>query len=176
MSLTYATLQDLLIQREERTQQWRNDLFDQAVDFSGSLKEKLLPPDAPITLPSGSETRLPFQLGEPVDTIGQPKVCGELCNPGFEKFISKGALSFSVTLSFEKTDPIRSIVCSCMVRFHDGQPKFGFGKALEAVSNWYTLDDAVSAFLERIEAAYHSDSYARSDEPPVGFVHLQAET
>ncbi|MFK7859257.1 MAG: hypothetical protein AB8B64_10560 [Granulosicoccus sp.] len=174
MSLTYSCLQDLLIARNERTQQWQNDLFDQAVEFSEALKEKLSPPQEPIVLPTTSDTWLPFQLSEPVEAESQPTIRAPLSKPGFEKYITKGALNFSIVLSFEKTIPSCSIVCSCVVRFNDDMAKFGFGESIEVVSNWYALDDAVLAFLERIEAAYHSDSYARSDKPPVGFVHLLA--
>ncbi|MFK8080675.1 MAG: hypothetical protein AB8B97_10350 [Granulosicoccus sp.] len=176
MSLTYASLQQLLIERQEKTQQWQSDLFNQAVEFSEALKQKLAPPENPIQLPSGSDTWPPFQLSEPVVIDGQASLANPLTHSGFEKFIAKGALSFSIVLSFQETKPSCSIVCSCVVRFNEDKAKFGFGEAIEVVSNWYTLDDAVIAFQERIEAAYHTDSYARSDKPPVGFFHLQADS
>ncbi|MFK7992992.1 MAG: hypothetical protein AB8B87_02560 [Granulosicoccus sp.] len=175
MSLTYADLQDLLIQREERTQQWRDELYDKAVEFSVALEAKMSPPTDPIKLPSTTDVWPPFQLSVPVEVEETPSIRGQLVRPGFEKYISQGALRFSIVLSFENEGPLCSIVCSCMVRLHEGVSKFGFGDALDAVSNWYILDDAVIAFLERIEVAYQSDSYARSDKSPVGFVHLFAQ-
>lgn len=175
MTATYDDLLKLNIQKDLQARQWRKDLFEQAIRFATAVKQQLKPPETHFTvLDRNARICLPFELCEPVEVEGQQLVFEQLHYPNSDKFISNGALRFTIVLIFQNISTIYTTAAYCLVKIEDGTAKFAFSDQVEDDLSWYAVEEGVSEFIDMIANSLSSPHNARSEKQQIGFVRHQS--